>query len=257
MADLLNKYFASVFTPPSSQPQPNAAQPADTSVSDLSVSTSMVKEKILRLRPASAAGPDKIGPQLLQELVNEVSPVLATIFNSSLQEGLVPADWRQANVTPIYKKGTKADPGNYRPVSLTSVCCKLLESIIKDTVMDHLLDNKLIRDSQHGFMPNRSCTTNLLEFLELATKSVDEGDPFDIIFLDFAKAFDKVPTGPLLAKLEAHGVRGRLLQLITAWLTDRSQRVGLNGVLKFAWSQSRSRSRSRKIKKGPAPATLF
>ncbi len=183
----------------------------------------------MKLKPASAAGPDKIGPQLLQELVDQAAPALAAIFNASLREGSVPADWRQANVTPIYKKGSKADPGNYRPVSLTSVCCKLLESIIKDSVMEHLLANSLIRDSQHGFMPNRSCTTNLLEFPELATKSVDEGDPFDVIFLDFAKAFDKVPIGPLLAKLESHGVRGQLLQWIAAWLTDRRQRVVLNG----------------------------
>ena len=190
MADLLNNYFSSVFSPAGQQPPDNIAQPADSSTSDLLVTPTMVKAKIMKLKPASAVGPDKIGPQLLQELVDWAAPALAAIFNASLGEESIPADWRQANVTPIYKKGYKADPGNYRPLSLTSVCLKLLESIIKDSVMEHLLTNSLIRDSQHGFMPNRSCTTNLLEFPELATKSVDEGDPFDVIFLDFAKAFD-------------------------------------------------------------------
>ncbi len=143
----------------------------------------------------------------------------------------MPKDWRQANVTPIFKKGSKADPGNYRPVSLTSVCCKLLESIIKDRLVEHLDKNKLILPSQHGFVKGRSCTTNLLEFFEIATATVDLGEAFDLVFLDFAKAFDKVPvpTDKLLSKLQAMGVEGQLLSWIKAWLSGRDQRVVLNG----------------------------
>ncbi len=158
-----------------------------------------------------------------------VSPILAEIFNTSLNDGTVPEDWRSANVTPIYKKGAKSDPGNYRPVSLTSVSCKLMERLVKDKLMDHFLSNNLILPSQHGFMPSKSCATNLLEFFEVATKAVDDGDPFDIVFLDFAKAFDKVPVASLLAKLEALGVTGHLLRWIKNWLRDRVQRVVLNG----------------------------
>jgi len=141
----------------------------------------------------------------------------------------VPEDWKLANVTTIFKKGKRSDPGNYRPVSLTSVCCRILESIIRDSMMDHLIKNKLLRDSQHGFMPNRSCTTNLLEFFEVVTGAADRGDPFDIIFLDFAKAFDKVPKERLLAKLRAHGISGEPLAWIKQWLTGRKQRVVING----------------------------
>ncbi len=122
-----------------------------------------------------------------------MAPALNIIFRRSLDEGEVPEDWKTANVTPIFKKGTKSDPGNYRPVSLTSVCCKMLKSIIRDDLMEHLLRNDLLRPSQHGFMPKKSCTTNLLEFLEKLTKTLDEGEAMDIVFLDFAKAFDKVP----------------------------------------------------------------
>ena len=89
-------------------------------------------------------------------------------------------------MTPIYKKGPRSNPGNYRPVSLTSVCCKIVESIIRDGMMEHLEKNKLIGSSQNGFLPGKSCSTNLLEFLERVTKEVDEGKPFDIVFLDFA-----------------------------------------------------------------------
>jgi ribonuclease P/MRP protein subunit RPP40 len=95
--------------------------------------------------------------------------------------------------------------------------------------MAHLLDNKLLKESQHGFMPKKSCTTNLLEFLEKVTSAMDKGEKMDVIFLDFAKAFDKVPKKRLLAKLGAHGVRGNVLRWIRNWLTSRKQRVVLNG----------------------------
>ena len=133
------------------------------------------------------------------------------------------------NVTPIFIKGSKGDPGNYRPVSLTSVCCKMMESIIRDAITEHLDLNKLINASQHGFSKGRSCATNLLEFLDKVTKVVDEGKPLDVIFLDFAKAFDKVPIKRLLKNLYAHGIRGKLLKWIADWLTNRTQRVALNG----------------------------
>jgi hypothetical protein len=171
----------------------------------------LVKEKIKKLKTFSSAGPDGIGPQLLQELREEVAPALTVMFSQSLRSGVVPEDWRNANVTPIFKKGKKTDPGNYRPVSQTSVCCRILETIIRDGTMEHLLRNRLLASSQHGFMQNKSCCTNLLEFFETATKVIDQGEPFDIIFLDFSKAFNKVSKERLLEKLRAHGVRGELL----------------------------------------------
>ena len=220
MVDLLNRYFSSVFTPDAGGPVPDAAPTVAPYIGDLRVTTAMVEKAIEKLRPSSAAGPDGIGPQLLQQLKATVAPVLASIFNTSLKDGCVPEDWRKAHVNPIFKKGAKSEPGNYRPVLLTSVCGKLLERLIKDRVMEHLLKNNLIFSSQHGFMPNKSCTTNLLEFFETVSEAIDGGDPFDVLFLDFAKAFDKVPTRPLLAKLEALGVGGQLLTWIREWLTD-------------------------------------
>jgi hypothetical protein len=150
-------------------------------------------------------------------------------MRQSLEEGLVPEDWRTANVTPVFKKGAKTDPGNYRPVSLTSVSCRLMESIVKDDIVAHLEKYKLIRTSQHGFMRGKLCTSNLLSFFEDVTREADKGESIDIIYLDFAKAFDKVPTARLMKKLKAHGVSGYLLKWIAAWLTNRRQRVVLNG----------------------------
>jgi hypothetical protein len=164
------------------------------------------------------------------ELEDDLAPVLAKIFNKSLETGEVPADWKEANVTLIFKKGSRATPENYRPVSLTSVSCKLLESIIKDRIMAHLKKHRLIRKSQHGFMPGRSCTTNLLAFFDKATAAIDRGVSFDAVFLDFAKAFDKVPRRRLLRKVRAHSITGQLWQWIRNWLTGRRQHVVLNGI---------------------------
>jgi len=125
-----------------------------------------------------------------------------------MNTGIVPSDWKKAKVVPIYKKGSKTAAGNYRPVSLTSIF-KLMEGMIRDQLVDHLQKNKLLNPSQHGFMRGRSCTTNLLEFFETISEVADKGDPMDIIYLDFAKAFDKVPVPRerLLKKLQAHWAR--------------------------------------------------
>ena len=132
-------------------------------------------------------------------------------------------------MTPLFKKGKRGDPGNYRPVSLTAVCCKLMEAIIKEDLVTHLERNCLIEKSQHGFVKGRSCTTNLIDYLNKLTAAIDEGTSVEVVYLDFAKAFDKVPTKRLLSKLHAHGVRGCLLDWIRNWLSRRLQRVVLNG----------------------------
>lgn len=183
-----------------------------------------MQEKLKRLKPGSAAGPDRLGAQLLQELSSQIASPLATVMRKSVEEGVIPED-----VTAIFKKGSKSSPENYRPISLTSVCCKMLESILKDEIVSHLERNKLIRPSQHGFLRGKSCVTNLVEFLEKVTAQIDAGKPVDVVFLDFAKAFDKVPVERLLKKLQGHGIGGHLLRWIRAWLTGRRQKVVLNG----------------------------
>ena len=141
----------------------------------------------------------------------------------------VPTDWKHANVTPIFKKGDKSDPGNYRPISLTSQICKVLESILRDNIVNHLSTHTLLLKSQHGFTKGKSCLTNLLSFLKDVTKAIDEGKPLDVIYLDFSKAFDKVPHKRLLHKIESHGKSGNIAAWIGEWLCDRKQQVVLNG----------------------------
>ena len=119
------------------------------------MTTRKVRDKIMALKPDSVPGPDGVTGHLLQGLADEISPVLALIFSKSMEEGELPADWRRANVTPIFKKGARTKPENYRPVSLTSISCKIMESIVRDGHMAHLEENSLINPSQHGFMSGR------------------------------------------------------------------------------------------------------
>jgi len=114
---------------------------------------------------------------------------------------------------------------------LTSIVGKLCESIVKDRIVQHLLEHKLLKNSQHGFTSGRSCLTNLLDFFESVTKELDKGNEVDLVYLDFCKAFDKVPHCRLIKKLHAHGVQGQVLEWIKSWLTNRRQRVSVDGAL--------------------------
>ena len=176
-----------------------------------------------------APGPDNFSPFILKQLKNQLVLPLTIVFNKSLKEGSVPGSWKEANITPIFKKGSKYNPGNYRPISLTSVPVKILETIIKRAVVDHLETNNLIYDTQHGFRRGKSCLTNLFEYMEYVTKEVDNKNAVDVIYLDFSKAFDKVPHKRLLAKIQGIGIGSNLLKWVESWLTDRKQRVVLNG----------------------------
>ena len=167
-------------------------------------------------------GPDNIHLRILKEAANVLALQLFSLFTDSLLTGVLPAAWKQAHVTPIYKSGDRHSPASYRPISLTSIPCKILERLFKKAILDHLQRNNLISHVQHGFLPGRSCSTNLLLFMDSLTQARNDGLISDAIFFDFAKAFDKVPHKPLLHKRQAYGVCGELLQWINSFLTDRS-----------------------------------
>jgi len=234
MAEVFDHHFSSIYTQEdmSSLPAPEQIFHGKDSefLTNITVDVETVKKKLQSLRPDKASGPDDIPPRLLCELSEELCQPLAVILQKSMEEGVVPEDWKLANVCPVFKKGSKAQAVNHRPISLTSQVCKLFEFIIRGALVDHLERNHLIKDSQHGFRRGRSCLTNLLEFLDKVTCSVDARDNIDVVYLDFAKAFDKIPHCSLIKKLEAHSIRGNILTWITDWLKGRKQRVCLHGI---------------------------
>ena len=162
-------------------------------LANIHITEDIVLAKLNQINVNKCQGSDQVHPKLLYELRNEIVKPLTKLFKLSLQLGIVPQDWREANVAPLHKKGSREKPENYRPVSLTSIVGKLLESIIKDSIVAHLDQYNLIVRSQHGFTRGKSCLTNLLDFFEIVTKELDKGNDVDLIYLDFSKAFDKVP----------------------------------------------------------------
>jgi hypothetical protein len=236
MCKILNEFFSSVFTDESLYPilpdiQEVFKEDHSKKLLDLGVTDNMVLNRLLKLKPNKAPGLDKLVPKILVEAASYVSKPLCMIFNRSINTGVVPVEWKQANISVIFKKGSRNLPSNYRPISLTSQVCKVLESLIKDKIVQHLTDFKLLKESQHGFIKNKSCLTNLLEYLLTVHDYVDKGVPVDVIYLDFQKAFDRVPHRRLLHKVRAHGIDGNVGRWIENWLSNRQQRVVLNGSL--------------------------
>lgn len=231
MANMLNEYFGSVFTKDLSNNDVNGTDDKflGEKLTFITVTEQEVLKKLQCLKINKSVGPDNIHPKLLLELKLTLAKPLAKLFQLSLNTGVVPEDWRIANVTPLFKKGSRCETKNYRPVSLTSIPCKILETIIKDNINKHLLKHNLISDSQHGFSAGKSCLTNLLDFYNCVTEWLDDGYSVDIIYLDFAKAFDKVSHVKLITKLKAYGITGCVSNWIKQWLNNRKQRVTING----------------------------
>ena len=228
MATLLNNFFSSVFTKSGNlELTPSPVSPQN--LSDFSINTTDVTRALNNLNINKSPGPDQIYPRVLKETKDCIVPHLLHLFNESISQCSIPSEWKLANLSPIFKKGDRSQPGNYRPISLTSVVGKLLETILRDKIVDFLECHNLIINSQHGFRRNRSCLTNLLEFYSKLFTEFDAIQSLDIIFLDFQKAFDKIPHDKLLFKVDQIGIRGKALDWISDWLRGRKQRVLLNG----------------------------
>ena len=160
---------------------------------------------------------------LIKKLINVLADPLSLYYNTFMSSGYVPQVWKTAVVAPAYKKGSSSDPANYRPISQTSVFCKLMERVIVGEMSNYLLSIGAISKHQHGFVAKRSTTTNLLETLNDWILSIDNRLTQTVVCVDFARAFDSVPPDKLQIKLEAYGICGDLLSLIMDFLRNRTK----------------------------------
>ena len=174
---------------------------------DLSISVNGIQKLLQNLKPDTATSPARIKPLFLQMLSSEIAPVLQVLPTRSLQEECLPSEWLKANVSPIFKKGDKSCPANYRPISLTCTLCKLLEHIITPNLVRYLDKNSILYERQQGFRTKRSCEIHLTMLTEELHRNQLEGKQTDLILMDFSKAFDKVNHEKLIHKLHGYGVR--------------------------------------------------
>ncbi|KAL8610848.1 hypothetical protein ACOMHN_056703 [Nucella lapillus] len=199
-------------------------------LADFEFSEEEVKKHLANLQTDKAPGPDGIPPSILAKAADELAKPFTLLFRKSLDSGQIQEDWKTAFITPIFKKGSKTTPFNYRPVSLTCIACKVIERMARERVMDHLQRNQLISEEQHGFVPGRSTITQLLEVMDTWTSIIDEGGSVDVVYMDYQKVFDSVPHRRLLGKVRAHGVEWKVLGWIQDFLKERRQKVVINGI---------------------------
>ena len=233
-ATILNEQFQSAFSPRTPLPlrylcQQNQIKPGLTPMLPITVTENGVLKLLKKLKPHKAAGPDNIRPLVLKELAETIAPMVTRIFQASMEQGVVPGPWKEANVTPVFKKGEKYRAVNYRPVSLTCILSKQMEHIIASQIMNHLNSNNLLYAKQHGFRSKLSCETQLIEFTNDILQTVQDRRQCDAIVLDFSKAFDKVSHDRLLFKLGRLGLDGQTCSWIRSFLSNRVQRVVVDG----------------------------
>ncbi len=207
----------------------NNDDPFTPTVDTIPFTLTDVTDQLTLLNPSKAYGPDGIGPRLLKELKSVIGPSLHSLFSCSLQQMKIPLIWKQANVVPIHKKEDKADPSNYRPVSLLNTISKIFEKIVFKYLFNYLRDTMAISNFQSGFLPGCSTTCQLAEIYHKFCDAVSNGKEVRVVFLDISRAFDRVWHAGLLYKLRRAGIKGSLLEWIKNYLSERKQRVCLNG----------------------------
>jgi hypothetical protein len=229
-AKIFAKFFSEVqITEPDGDPPELDEKHITHPMPDLVILIETVEAILRNLKEGKSPGPDNLAPALLKELAKELAQPVQILYTKSLAESGTPESWLIAHVSVIYKKGTKSLPGNYRPISLTSILSKSLEIIVRDHIMNHMKVNKLFSNKQYGFLPGRSTTLQLLRALDDWTLAMDNGNDIDCIYTDFRKAFDTVPHKRLLNKLKAYGISSQLMKWITSWISNRRQKVIING----------------------------
>ena len=230
IAEVLKKFFHSVFTDDSKvTDMPIFELRTDQTLTHVEVTEAQMLKALQSLKVDKSPGPDGLHPRVLKEVASEIAYPLTVLFNTSIKTGKIPRAWKVQEVRPIFKKGDKTAPGNYRPVSLTAIICKVFEAFLRDVLYNHLVQNNLLSEHQYGFCKGRSCISQLLVTIHNWISFMDKGVPTDAVYLDLSKAFDTVPHKKLLHKLKGYGVGGDILNWITDFLSDRKQYVSVNG----------------------------
>ena len=231
MANILQGQYTSVFSDPDSSEKqsPTLQNSTNTTMESFTFTKDDIEKAIGEIDTYSSCAEGDIPAIVLKNCKCELSYPIWTIWNESIESGVIHTEFKFQTITPVHKKGSRAKPENYRPISLTSHLIKIFERVLRKKIVSYLEDNNIICRNQHGFRNGRSCLTQLLNHIDLILKNFLNNNDTDAIYLDFAKAFDKVDHQILLQKIYAYGIRGKVLSWITSYLSDRTQTVVING----------------------------
>jgi len=194
----------------------------------IQIHSDSLSQLLHNLKHHKAAGPDNLPSYFLKEITNEISPALSMLFQASLNQGALPDMWKSASIDPVYKKGSKRDPANYRRVPLTCICSKIMDHVVYSSIFEHLNLHQALRNEQHGFRQHKICETQLISAVHDFAQILNQQGQCDVFLLDFCKAFDMVPHSHLFCKLNFYSIKGSLLTWIMNFLSDRSQQVVLD-----------------------------
>lgn len=237
MANILKLQYNSVFSPPVNSESLNYndfeqfKKYHDKIMPDININSQYIDMTVNRMKNNAAPGPDgaispcyKHGGEFMKE-------ALSDIYSLSLDQGIAPLDTKEAWINPVWKGQDKTDPSNYRPIALTNQFSKGIETIIRERIISHMESVGMIDPSQHGSTKGKSTVTQLIDQQMLIVKMLESGDNVEIVYLDFAKAYDRISHSILIRKLFLMGVRGNTLKWIQDWLTNRRQRVRISNSL--------------------------
>ena len=231
MANILQEQYKSVFSDPNNTEKTIPSNVRTSArIGDIRFSPEDIIDAIDEIDTNSSTTDNDIPVLVLKECKTILSYPIYLIWQTSFQNGIIPSDLKAQVITPVFKKGDKSDAGNYRPISLTSHIIKIFERVIRKSLVNHLESNKLLSKNQHGFRKGRSCLTHLLKHIDAVIQSILDGHEHDVVYLDFAKAFDKVDHEILVQKLKLFGIGDKLLSWLKQFLIDRKQVVSVNGV---------------------------
>lgn len=236
MAEMFKTQFESVFSAPRLDKRIlaphnffNDIDRSKPTLTDCQFSQADIIKSINQLKLDSAPGPDCLPTLLLKNCKESLSLPISLLWRSSLDTGIIPSNLKDATIAPIHKGDSRAIPKNYRPISLTSHLTKIFERLLRDEIVGFMEQNQLMNPNQHGFRTGRSCLTQLIEHYDLILDGLAGGSNVDVVYLDFAKAFDKVDHGILCYKLHSLGIGGKIGMWLFSFLTNRVQRVLVNG----------------------------
>ena len=228
-ATALNKHFAAQtkFSNEPTLPRPSQTTRPVPALNQITVTEAEVLSALNTLDPNKSTGPDELPTKILKMIAILIAEPLTKLFNKSLTTSMFPNLWKNANITPIFKrKGSASDPHNYRPISLLCCLSKILEKIVFRHIYSHLTDNSLLSDTQSGYRPHHSTQLQLAYMTDSLYKALDKGHDFTAIYLDVTKYFDRIWHKGLLFKCENdYFISGSLLNWLKSYLTDRRHRV--------------------------------